>query len=200
MRLRARDPVDRPGLFRLQGLAFPEFRLETARAKTAAAPKHNKGMKTAKKDKTETAPRATKGALADIVEYNKKVIDSWLKRSGAQTASIQSIGPEGATIRVTEPNYNYVSGKARVFIICFGKKDFNKARSPRWVRIDPRAMDPFDKDNKAEIERLRLVMFLVEHLNDFEKELVGTPKSKKLYNAWLKARNAMFGTPGENPG
>ena len=150
--------------------------------------------KTVKTDKTETAPCATKGAYQKLVEYNKKVIDSWLKRSGVCTASIRSIGPEGATIRVTEPNYNCVSGKARVFIICFDKKDFNKARSPRWVRIDPRAMDAFDKDNKVEIERFRLVMFLVEHLDDLEKELVGTPESKKLYGAWLKARNAMFGT------
>lgn len=150
-------------------------------------------MKTAKNDKMEATLQASKGALVDIVEYNKKVIDSWLKRSGMQTASIQTIGPEGATIRVTEPNYNCVSGKARVFIICFGKKDFRKARSPRLVRIDPRAMDPFGKDDKVEIERLKLVMFLVEHLDDFEKELVGTPKSKKLYNAWLRAHAAMFG-------
>ena len=148
-------------------------------------------MKTAKKDKIETAPHTTKGALPDLVEYNKKVIDLWLKRSGTQTASIQSIGPEGATIRVC------INGKGRVFIICFGKKNFNKARSPRWVRIDPRAMDAFDKDDKVEIERLRLVMFLVEHLDDLEKELVGTPKSKKLYGAWLRARDAMFGTPSK---
>ena len=151
-------------------------------------------MKTVKKDKTETAPHTTKGALPDLIEYNKKVIDSWLKRSGTQTASIQSIGPEAATIRVC------VNGKGRVFVICFGKKDFDKARSPRWVRIDPRALDAFDKNDKVEIERLRLVMFLVEHLDDIEKELVGTPKSKKLYSAWLRARNAMFGAPRANPG
>lgn len=150
-------------------------------------------MKTAKKDKTETAPRATKGALPNLVEYNKKVIGSWLERSGTQTASIQSVGPECATIRVC------VDGKGRVFVVCFGKKDFDKARSPRRVRIDPRAMDPFGKDDKAEIERLRLVMFLTEHLDDIEKELVGTPKSKKLYGAWIKARNAMFGAPGRTP-
>lgn len=145
-------------------------------------------MKTAKKDKIETALCVMKGALPDLIEYNKKVIDSWLKRSGTRTASIQSVGPEGATIRVC------VNGKGRVFIICFGKKDFDKARSPRWVRIDPRAIDAFDKDDRVEIERLKLVMFLVEHLDDIEKELVGTPKSKKLYNAWLRARDAMFGT------
>lgn len=128
-----------------------------------------------------------KGVYQKLVEYNAGVIDSWLKRSGTRTASIQSIGPEGATIRVC------VNGKGRVFIICFGKKNFNKARSPRWVRIDPRAMDAFDKDDKVEIERLRLVMFLVEHLDDLEKELVGTPKSKKLYNAWWRLRRKMFG-------
>lgn len=147
-----------------------------------------------KKDRTETAPRATKGALPDLVEYNKKVIDSWLERSGTQTASIQSVGPEGATIRVC------VNGKGRVFIICFGKKDFDKARSPRWVRIDPRAMDTFDKDDKVEIERLRLVMFFAERLDDFEKELVGTPESKKLYGAWLRARDAMFGARAKSRG
>lgn len=163
------------------------------RAKTAAMPKHNKGMKTAKKDKTETAPRATKGALPNLVEYNKKVIGSWLKRSGTQTASIQSVGPEDATIRVC------VNGKGRVFVVCFGKKDFYKARSPRRVRIDPRAMDPFGKDDMAEIERLRLVMFLAEHLGDLERELVGTYKARRLYGAWLRARDAMFGAPGRIP-
>lgn len=193
---------ERPGFFLsghalAGGFAFPEFRPETAWAKTAAAPKHNKDMKTAKKDKTETAPRATKGALPDIVEYNKKVISSWLERSGAQTASIRSVGPEYATIRITEPNYNCVSGKACVFSICFGKKDFDKARSPRWVRIDLKVLDPFGKDDKLEMERLRLVMFFAEHLDDLEKELVGTPESKKLYGAWTRARDAMFGAPGE---
>ena len=154
--------------------------------------------KNVKTNKTETEPIATKGALAALVEYNKKVIDSWLKRSGAHTASIRSIGPEYATIRITEPNYNCVSGKARVFIICFGKKDFNKARSPRWVRIDPRALDPFDKDDKVEIERLKLVMFFVEHLDDFEKELVGTTQSKKLYRTWLRACDMMYGAPSKS--
>lgn len=144
--------------------------------------------KNVRTNKTETEPIATKGALVALVEYNKKVINSWLERSETRTASIQSIGPEGATIRVC------VNGKGRVFIICFGKKDFDKARSPRWVRIDPRALDLFDKDDKLEIERLRLVMFFAEHLDNFEKELVGTPKSKKLYSAWLRAHDAMFGT------
>lgn len=134
-----------------------------------------------------------RGAYQKLVEYNTGVIDSWLKRSGARTASIHSIGPEGAKIRVTEPNYNCVSGKALVFVIGFGKKDFDKARSPRRVQIDPRAMDPFDKDDKVELERLRLVMFFAEHLDDLEKELVGTPKSKKLYNAWWRLRRRMFG-------
>ena len=129
-----------------------------------------------------------KGAYQKLVEYNTGVIDSWLKRSGTHTASIQSVGPEGATIRVC------VNGKGRVFVICCGKKAFDKARSPRWVRIDPRALDPFDKDDKLEMERLRLVMFFAEHLDDFEKELIGTPKSKKLYNAWWRLRRRMFGT------
>ena len=146
-------------------------------------------MKMVKNDKIKAASGVTKGALVDIIEYNKKVIDSWLKRSGTCTASIQSIGPEAATIRVC------VNGKGRVFIICFGQKDFRKVRSPRLVRIDPRAMDPFGKDDKVEMERLRLVMFFAEHLDNFEKELVGTPQSKKLYNAWLKANAAMFGAP-----
>lgn len=128
-----------------------------------------------------------KGVLQKLVEYNAAVIDSWLKRSGTRTASIQSVGPEGATIRVC------VNGKGRVFIICFGKKDFDKARSPRWVRIYPRALDPFDKDDKLEMEKLRLVMFFAERLDDFEKELVGTPKSKKLYNTWWRLRRRMFG-------
>ena len=134
-----------------------------------------------------------KGAYQKLVEYNRGVIDSWLKRSGARTASIQSVGPEDATIRVTEPNYNCVSGEARVFIVCFGKKDFRKARSPRLVRIDPRAMDPFCKDDEVEMERLRLVMFFAEHLDDFEKELVGTPESKKLYNTWWRIRRRLYG-------
>lgn len=134
-------------------------------------------------------PEATeeKGAYQKLVEYNAGVIDSWLKRSGTRTASIQSVGPEGATIRVC------VNGKGRVFTICFGKKDFDKARSPRWVRIDPRALDPFGKDDKLEMEKLRLVMFFAERLDDFEKELVGTPKSKKLYNTWWRLRRRMFG-------
>ena len=154
-------------------------------------------MKTMKNDKMETAPHVTKGALPDLIEYNKKVINSWLERSGMHTASIQSVGPEYAKIRITEPNYNYVSGKARVFGICFGKKDFDAVRGPRQVRIDLTVLDPFNKDDKVEIERLRLVMFLVEHLDDLEKELVSTPKSKKLYDAWLRARDAMFGTPSK---
>lgn len=128
-----------------------------------------------------------KGAYQKLVEYNTGVIDSWLKRSGMSSASIQSIGPEGATIRVC------VNGKGRVFIICFGKKDFDKVRSPRWVRIDPRALDPFDKDDKLEIERLKLVMFFAEHLGDIEKELVGTPKSKKLYSTWWRLRRKLYG-------
>lgn len=128
-----------------------------------------------------------KGAYQKLVEYNTGVIDSWLKRSGTQTASIQSIGPECATIRVC------VNGKGRVFIICFGKKAFYKIRSPRWVRIDPRALDAFDKDDKVEIERLRLVMFFAEHLGDLEKELVDTPKSKKLYNTWWRIRRKLYG-------
>lgn len=134
-----------------------------------------------------------KGAYQKLVEYNTGVIDSWLKRSGMSSASIQSVGPEYATIRITEPNYNYVSGKARVFGICFGKKDFYKVRSPRWVRIDPRALDAFDKDDKVEIERLRLVMFFAERLGDLEKELVDTPKSKKLYNTWWRIRRKLYG-------
>ena len=135
------------------------------------------------------------GAYQNLVEYNKAVIESWIKRSGARTASIRSIGPDGATIRVTEPNYNYVSAKARVFIICFGKKAFDKPRSPRWVRIDPRALDPFDKDDKVEREKLRLVMFFAEHLDDLENELVNAPKAKKLYNAWYRLHRKLYGIP-----
>lgn len=134
-----------------------------------------------------------KGAYQKLVEYNTGVIDSWLKRSGMSSASIQSIGPEYATIRITEPNYNYVSGKARVFGICFGKKDFDKVRSPRWVRIDLKVLDPFDKDDKLEMERLKLVMFFAEHLGDLEKELVDTSKSKKLYSAWWRIRRKLYG-------
>lgn len=136
---------------------------------------------------------ASNGAYQKLIEYNKAVIASWLKRSGSCTASIWSIGPECATIRVTEPNYNCVSGKARVFIICFGKKAFDKPRSPRWVRIDPRALDPFDKDDKVEREKLKLVMFFAEHLNDIENELVNAPKAKKLYNAWWRIHRKLYG-------
>lgn len=118
-----------------------------------------------------------KGAYQKLVEYNTGVIDSWLKRSGTQTASIRVC----------------VNGKGRVFIICFGKKDFDKVRSPRWVRIDPRVLDPFDKDDKLEMERLKLVMFFAEHLGDFEKELVDTPKSKKLYSTWWWLRRKLYG-------
>lgn len=133
------------------------------------------------------------GAYQKLVEYNTGVIDSWLKRSGMSSVSIQSVGPEYATIRITEPNYNYVSGKARVFGICFGKKDFDKVRSPRWVRIDLKVLDPFDKDDKLEMERLKLVMFFAEHLGDLEKELVDTPKSKKLYSMWWRIRRKLYG-------
>lgn len=133
------------------------------------------------------------GAYQKLVEYNTGVIDSWLKRSGTSSASIRSVGPEYATIRVTEPNYNYVSGKARVFGICFGKKDFDKVRSPRWVRIDLKVLDPFDKDDKLEMERLKLVMFFAERLGNLEKELVDTPRSKKLYSAWWRIRRKLYG-------
>ena len=54
-------------------------------------------------------------------------------------------------------------------------------------------MDPFGKDDEVELEKLRLVMFFAERLDDFEKELVGTPKSKKLYNAWWRIRRRLYG-------
>ena len=145
-------------------------------------------MKTTKNDKMETTPHATKGALAAIAEYNEKVINSWLERSACPSAKLRKAFPEYAEIAVC------AGGKTKIFGLCFGKI----GRKPRELRINPQCLDAFGQYDECEIEKIRLIGFFTEHIDDVEKELVGTYKAKRLYNAWLRAHTAMFGTSSKH--
>lgn len=124
-----------------------------------------------------------KGALEALVEYNENIISSWLERASCSFANIRHVGPEYAEIVVGAGN------KTKIFGLCFGKT----YRSRRKIRLNPLCMDAFDKDDKCQIEKIRLIGFFAEHMDDIEKDLIGTYKARRLYGAWSRAWNAMYG-------
>lgn len=123
-----------------------------------------------------------KKAETALVEYNENIINSWLERA-SPFAKIQNIGPEYATIAVS------ADSKTRVFGLCFGKT----YRSPRVLKINPICLDAFGKVDVCEIEKIKLMGFFAEHMDDIAKDIISTNKAKRLYNAWAKAWNAMYG-------
>lgn len=124
-----------------------------------------------------------KGAEPALVEYNKNIIGSWLERFSCPFAKIRNIGPEYAEITVS------AGDKTKIFGLCFGKT----YRSRRRLRINPLCLDAFDKDDKCQIEKMKVIGSFAEHMDDIEKDLIGTYKAKRLYSAWAKAWNAMYG-------
>lgn len=122
------------------------------------------------------------GAYQKLIEYNTAVIESWIKQSRIPAAMLQQTSPDYATVGVR------INGKNRVFGLCFGK-----VRRHREFKISPRFFDAFGKNDKIEIELLKLLNFFVEHMGDIQKELIDNLKAKKLYNAWDRACQKLFG-------
>lgn len=132
--------------------------------------------------KEESQVCLKKGAEPALVEYNKNIISSWLERFSCPFAKIRNVGPEYAEIAVS------TGDKTKIFGLCFGK-----IRNHRKLRINPLCLDAFDKDDKCQIEKMKVIGSFAEHMDDIEKDLIGTNKAKRLYSAWAKAWNAMYG-------
>lgn len=133
--------------------------------------------------KEESQVCLQKGAESALVEYNKNIIRSWLERFSRPFAKIRNVGPEYAEIAVS------AGDKTKIFGLCFGKT----CRSRRKLRINPLCLDAFDKDDKCQIEKMKVIGSFAEHMDDIEKDLIGTYKVRRLYSAWAKAWNALYG-------
>ena len=142
--------------------------------------KHPKEKRMTAPTKEESQLCMKKGAEHALVEYNKNIISSWLERA-TPFAKIRNIGPEYAEIVVSTGN------KAKIFGLCFGKT----YRGPRMLKINPLCLDAFGKVDICEIEKIRLIGFFAEHMDDIEKDLIGTYKARRLYGAWSRAWNTM---------
>lgn len=124
-----------------------------------------------------------KKAESALVEYNENIINSWLARANQQSAKIRRTGPEYAEIAVS------AGSKTRIFGLCFGKT----YRSRRKFRINPLCLDTFGLDDECEMEKIKLIWFFAEHIDDITKDLIVARKAKRLYGAWSRAWNAMYG-------